>query len=102
MPLTPLRWLGPQVFSDTIWDLDLVAPTDPGKVAYVDQGGGVNSWRMVDSLGAFNPRDGGVPVPNAIGQVLFAITDNELSVQQPMTSSGGWLVNSDGTLLVAG
>jgi hypothetical protein len=43
-----------------------------------------------------------LPDATQIGQVLFSIDGTEFTVQVPVTNPGGWLVNNEGILLVAG
>jgi len=103
MSKTPNRHFGPGYESTNEFELQPRDPTIPGEMAYVDQGGGQGDFRMVDRVGVFNPRDGGtgtLPTPVNIGQVLFAKTATTFSVEQPLTTAQGWLVNEEGTLLV--
>ncbi len=41
-----------------------------------------------------------LPTPTQEGQVLFALTAAEFTVQLPLTGEYGWLVNDDGILMV--
>ena len=43
-----------------------------------------------------------LPTPTEIGQVLFSVTPSQFTVELPLTGPYGWLVNSDGILLVVG
>lgn len=45
---------------------------------------------------------GDLPPATAVGQVLFSVDGSTFTVQQPLTSQQGWLVNNDGILLVSG
>ena len=103
MAKTPDRHFGPAFHSTTQYELQPTDPTVLGEVAFVDQGGGQGDFRMKDRLGVFNPRDGGtgnLPTPVNIGQVLFAKSATEFTVEQPLTTAQGWLVNEEGTLLI--
>lgn len=105
MPKTPNRRFGPGFESTNEFELQTTDPTELGEMRYVDQGGGQGDFRMRDRLGVFNPRDGGtgtLPVPVNVGQVLFAKTASEFTVEQPLTTAQGWLVNEEGTLIIVG
>lgn len=41
-----------------------------------------------------------MPPSTAIGEVLYSTDGVSFTVHTPVTSSSGWLVNNDGTLLV--
>lgn len=45
---------------------------------------------------------GALPAATDVGQVLFSLDGLTFEVAQPLTSDQGWLVNDEGTLLVAG
>jgi hypothetical protein len=51
-----------------------------------------------DGIGVFNLR--ALPVPVQVGEVLYAAVVGVFSVELPITSIGGWLVNNDGILLI--
>jgi hypothetical protein len=43
-----------------------------------------------------------LPTPTQVGQVLFCNDGSTFEVALPLTSTDGWLVNDDGTLLIVG
>ena len=43
-----------------------------------------------------------MPIPTQEGQVLFAVSAAEFTVELPLTGEYGWLVNDDGILMVVG
>jgi hypothetical protein len=45
---------------------------------------------------------GNLPPATQVGQVLYSVDGLTFTVQQPLTSKQGWLVNNDGELLVCG
>lgn len=45
---------------------------------------------------------GSLPAAGQLGQVLYSIDGSTFSVQLPLTSRHGWLVNDDGEHIVVG
>lgn len=41
-----------------------------------------------------------LPTPTQVGQVLFSVDGVQFTVEMPLTNDHGWMVNSDGILLV--
>jgi len=56
---------------------------------------------VTKSYGDANYAGGSVPA-TSVGQVLYSINGSTFTAQQPLTSSNGWMVNSNGILLVTG
>lgn len=71
-------------------------PSAEGGIRYTS-----GDFKMRDAAGVFNPR-AGLPAATAEGQVLFAADGSSFTVETPLTSSAGWLLNEDGVLLVVG
>jgi hypothetical protein len=47
-------------------------------------------------------QDTPVVVSSSLGQVIFSVDGVRFTVEDPITSAEGWLVNSEGVLLVEG
>ena len=45
---------------------------------------------------------GSLPTPDCVGQILFAINTSKFAKSLPITTHNGWLVNSNGYLIVSG
>jgi len=78
-----------------------ITHTDPGElltfIAFADL------WVVESSFGdSVIASPGGLPAATAIGEVLFSVDGATFTVNTPLTSSEGWLVAGDGTLLVVG
>ena len=56
---------------------------------------------VTKNYGDINYAGGSTPA-TSLGQVLFSTNGTTFSAQQPLTSSNGWMVNSNGILLVTG
>lgn len=41
-------------------------------------------------------------VPDQVGQIIYSVDGATFTVEQPLTSDAGWLVNDEGHLLVVG
>lgn len=41
-----------------------------------------------------------LPTPTEVGQVLFAVTPGQFTVEMPLTGDDGWMVDDDGILIV--
>jgi len=57
---------------------------------------------VTKNYGDTNYLGGGSTPATSLGQVLFSINGTTFTAQQPLTSSNGWMVNSNGILLVTG
>jgi hypothetical protein len=98
MPQTPDRSPLPRYEEKLILTDDGYTADNPGE--FVFDG---SSFSMRDSVGVFNPRSGGaLPPATQVGQILFSKDGSTFTVELPITTSGGWLVNNEGTLLVVG
>ena len=114
MAQTPSRFGG---------DLDGETPLEAGELLLEDIAAGDPSlegatryvsgeFRMVDGIGAFNPRNQDVTLDDVlanqitpadcIGQVLYSIDGLTFSVSLPVSTKNGWLVNNCGLLLIQG
>ena len=45
---------------------------------------------------------GALPPATQVGQVLFSVSGSTFTVELPVTSAEGWLVNNEGILIVNG
>ena len=72
-------------------------PTALGGMRYVS-----GHFRMKDSIGVFNPRDG-LPVPNTTGDILYSRDGLNFTVELPLVSNFGIiLTNEDAEIVVKG
>lgn len=98
MARTPDRF--PGVRKDEGIDLsDNALAAADGEMRYNNAGG---RFSFYDSIGEYDPRSGAFPPATAIGNVLFSIDGSNFTEETPLTGTTGWLVNSEGTLIVTG
>lgn len=98
---TPDRFPGP-LEEDRIefYDQYGTMPDGDGHMMYSD-----GYFYARDMFGVFNLRSGqggGLPPATQLGQVLYSIDGASFTVQLPLTSCHGWLINNDGELIVVG
>jgi len=99
---TPDSFPGVRLDEGIILD-PIVSASQEGEMRYIS-----GSFSFYDSQGEFNPRSSGsiqeqtgsLPTPQAVGQVLFALTTASFDRALPITSKNGWLANRGGYLLV--
>lgn len=72
--------------------LDLTGVLDGDVVSYQASGN-----KLIPTVGG-----SGLPAATQRGQVLYSTDGSNFSVQLPLTSQFGWLVNSDGEHIVVG
>jgi hypothetical protein len=98
MPQTPDRFPGERYEEGIILQDNTAGdPTENGGVRYTS-----GDFRMKDSVGVFNPREGGLPAASQVGDMLLSTDGSEFTVQHPIVSCDGWLANWHGELLIEG
>jgi len=77
--------------------------TDPTNIGGLTYRSDTGNFVLKDSLGSFNPRGGGgLPPATEQGQILYSIDGTSFEPYKPVASSGGWLFNNFGLLIVTG
>ncbi len=83
----------------TIYDEGVELTTTAESIDFV--GAGVTATNVGNAV-TVNVGAGNLPTPSAVGQVLFSVDGLAFTVEDPLTSTEGWIVNDDGVLLVQG
>jgi hypothetical protein len=74
-------------------------PTEEGQVRYVS--GDLLAF-VSGQVKSLTQGSGSLPSATQVGQILASIDGSNFSVQLPLTSCEGWLLNEEGVLLVVG
>jgi hypothetical protein len=79
-------------FGDPEWVS--LPPSTAGFVLQTNGPGNAPTW--------VDPGSAALPVATQVGQVLYSVDGSTFTVELPVTSRHGWLVNNDGIHIVVG
>lgn len=97
--VTPDRFPGTREEDELALREDTTDPSVEGRLRYVS-----GAWRLVDSIGVYDPRGGGgLPPATEVGQFLFSYNGTTFEIVKPIVTDDGFLVtDDDGHLVVTG